>query len=577
MSQEKAISAVISKLSEVKGYAYLEVNDNPKAPIKLVETSWLGRSWRLIVTAILSLFPCCYEDSFDKVVKKLHQLGSAALAETAKNQNDHGLIEFKRRLNERAEHSSIKQIYQNVLKALEPKKEPLPTLPIKTPKIVTLPSLQTTSLEEMGISLEKTYPISEIKEKNKASDSVAGCFMGQFIGDAMGVLTEFMNKTHIKESLPEILEPNCILNYEMRQWRIEREAHNFKHLVRFKSNEWTDDSDQFICILRAFELYKCDSSQNLPILFAKELKDWRTYGIRERTEDHFKGREDPECQGLGKLVGTVLEHKNFLEKPIEAAQECWLEMGSAANGALMRTAAVALTKWHNFKELIENTKLLCKVTHADPRCIASCTSFTVAIALAMRGESNFKTIKEKALEVGRWTLKEELQNCKKNNKLLPAWAKEDFDQLCQKMDNEIGAIFNVDSWEDLELDEGYPKQPGKPERIGYTYKCLGAAFYSLKLLSQGVLFSEVFRQLVAEGGDADTNGCVAAALMGAFGGLDIIPTEWRENLGGMDVIEQLFDYIDVDWEKIDPSQRMKAVLNNPNVSHRKKKRRSLIC
>jgi ADP-ribosylglycohydrolase len=558
----KSIYEALTKLSPENPYLYLEVNpQDDKTPLKVVTSSWLGRCWRKILSILLRMTPCCLEDSLDKVVRKLHGIGTATLKEVLTWEHKSELADFRRRLESRVHDSAIKDIYESVIESLGGNTPQDKTSAINEKE--PFPKISSTVAMK---ALEKAYPISfSDPEKEKVLDRILGGALGQFVGDAMGVLTEFMNKDHIKKSLPEILEPNCILTYDMRDLRISRKAHNYKHLERFEKQGWTDDSDQFICIFRALERHKRESlGKDIACLFAEELMDWRRNGLRARDEERFLGRKNPNCQGLGDLVGAIIEHSDFLTNPIKAAEECWLEKGSPPNGAIMRTAAVALAKWHNFEEMIKLTKIFCKVTHADPRCIASCVTYVTAMALLLRGERDFKTVKNKAIEMGRIVLREELTKCQAKNTMLPDWKKRDFEELCTELDTELVDICNVDSWDQLDLDEGYPAQPGIPERIGYTYKCLGAAFYSLKLQSLDVAFPEVFRQLVAEGGDADTNGCVAAALMGAWGGIGIIPAKWKEDLecGGRepsyenentDVVSQVLEFAQNDileiWSK----------------------------
>lgn len=58
----------------------------------------------------------------------------------------------------------------------------------------------------------------------------------------------------------------------------------------------------------------------------------------------------------------------------------------APNGGVMRTSILGTMQFHDLEKVIENTKNACKVTHADPRCIASCVAVTVAIALMLQGK-----------------------------------------------------------------------------------------------------------------------------------------------------------------------------------------------
>lgn len=86
----------------------------------------------------------------------------------------------------------------------------------------------------------------------------------------------------------------------------------------------------------------------------------------------------------------------------------------------------------------------------------------------------------------------------------------------------------------LKLDE----QP----KIGYVFKALGAAVRCLRVamewyeadsegtLLHGQVFQKLITGLIMEGGDADTNACIAGALLGAFLGRDDLPSDWRDNL-----------------------------------------------
>ena len=66
----------------------------------------------------------------------------------------------------------------------------------------------------------------------------------------------------------------------------------------------------------------------------------------------------------------------------------WEESGRfvAPNGGVMRTSILGIHDFGNMKKVIKNTKTACKVTHADPRCIASCVATTTAIAMMLQGK-----------------------------------------------------------------------------------------------------------------------------------------------------------------------------------------------
>lgn len=77
--------------------------------------------------------------------------------------------------------------------------------------------------------------------------------------------------------------------------------------------------------------------------------------------------------------------------------------------------------------------------------------------------------------------------------------------------------------------------------MGYVYKCLGAGLLSLRLCMRATstlknpipsqtLFEETMTSLILQGGDADTNGAVAGALLGACLGRAQLPAHWAMGL-----------------------------------------------
>ena len=77
----------------------------------------------------------------------------------------------------------------------------------------------------------------------------------------------------------------------------------------------------------------------------------------------------------------------------QAAHDIWMLSNKylAPNGGVMRTSILGTMEYHDLNKVIENTKNACKVTHADPRCVASCVAVTVAIALMLQGKHKTKS------------------------------------------------------------------------------------------------------------------------------------------------------------------------------------------
>ena len=172
-------------------------------------------------------------------------------------------------------------------------------------------------------------------ENKLIKDRMYGCLYGQAVGNALGILTEFMNKNQL--------------------------AHVFPDGIRHYKNDvgvWEDDdTNQMLCILDEL----VENSEIIPTSLAKRLLNWL----------------ESDGRGCGHLVYRTLMSQNYINDPYNAAFESWERMSrnAAPNGALMRTSVIGLLS----ENVVENTERACKVTHFDPRCIGSCVIATTII------------------------------------------------------------------------------------------------------------------------------------------------------------------------------------------------------
>lgn len=171
-------------------------------------------------------------------------------------------------------------------------------------------------------------------------DKVRGVIFGQAIGDALGLGTEFMLRKEVLKFYPQGLTSyNQIIQD--------------RHRIRWKQGEWTDDTDMMLCIADA----------------VVENKDICFQSIAENFKKWFRGTP----MGIGQNTYKVLAIGDYIDNPMKAANLVWKLSGekSAANGGLMRTSVVGLWR-KNVSYYAEN---ICKLTHADPRCVGSCVLF----------------------------------------------------------------------------------------------------------------------------------------------------------------------------------------------------------
>lgn len=180
------------------------------------------------------------------------------------------------------------------------------------------------------------------------------------------------------------------------------------------------------------------------------------------------------------------------------------------------------------------------VTHADPRCVVACCISTALIRGMLRGEVLNEEDVDGILE--------------KSYSWVDAWVRSGRSgaEYIKSKDRELvnGDLLERDefdkhacakTFEELQLDES-----GK---IGYVYKCLGAAILALRLairqapfdapvaadkLPNSVVFENIMTTLTLEAGDADTNGCAAGALLGCWFGYNSLPAHWRDGMAHVD-------------------------------------------
>ena len=210
-------------------------------------------------------------------------------------------------------------------------------------------------------------------------------------------------------------------------------------------------------------------------------------------------------RGMGGQTRAVINALRRGVLPSEAARLVWERDGGnpAGNGAVMRCAPVAM-RWRNDAAmLLEETEHSVLVTHHDPRCVWSAYAVNLAIAAALDGR--VATIEEivaalEQVDVGPHTLR---------------------------------AVRSVSGrgLELLQLDGS---------AIGFTLKAMQVGLWCLEHASD---FEESLVSVIHAGGDTDTNGAVAGAILGAIHGASAIPTRWISNIPRAEHLASLADQL----------------------------------
>lgn len=287
-------------------------------------------------------------------------------------------------------------------------------------------------------------------------DRIMGCLYGQAIGDALGLGGEGQYADGMK-----LMYPNKLQRYD--------EIIPFAHVKLWQPAEYTDDTDQMLCILNALISENCIN----PTTIARNILSWY----------------ETDGMGCGAHTFKIINAPGWLNNPIEISKIGWelTNKRSAPNGGLMRTSVVGL--WN--ENVIENAEKACMVTHYDPRCVGSCVIATAII--------NNLVWQNKELGYD-----EVIELANRYDDRIADWV------TLAKESKNISA---------LDLDE--------ENTMGYTLRTLAAALW---VYWHSPDFVSGLVDVVNEGGDADTNASIACAILGAKYGFKSIPTYYVNNL-----------------------------------------------
>lgn len=176
------------------------------------------------------------------------------------------------------------------------------------------------------------------------------------------------------------------------------------------------------------------------------------------------------------------------------------------------------------------------ITHADPRCVVSCCAVTGLVRGILRGEvtteEDVDSILNEAFEwVNQW-IKSGRKFSDSPIQIQDAAGAEAEPKGEEPLSHrEFTRHTQAENFAALTLDSS--------REIGYVYKALGSSILCLRLgirqspkrmYPSPAVFENIITDLVLEGGDADTNACTAAALLGCWIGYESLPPKWRDGM-----------------------------------------------
>ena len=161
---------------------------------------------------------------------------------------------------------------------------------------------------------------------------------------------------------------------------------------------------------------------------------------------------------------------------------------SAGNGSVMYCAPLGVVRANEPARLHQEAPMLSALTHWDHRCRTACLAVTLAVAALVRGERGEPAVVDAVEAVS---------------------GREGDEELAELVDG-AGIVRPIDG----------------PDR-GFVFFTAGVA---LRQAAKERPFEEGLREVVALGGDTDTNAAVTGALLGAFHGRASLPRTWLGKL-----------------------------------------------
>lgn len=235
----------------------------------------------------------------------------------------------------------------------------------------------------------------------------------------------------------------------------------------------------------------------------------------EKTLAHYGGSHPRRCGSRNRSArrrGSAQSNFRVAREPaglpvLEASRAAWEDSGgkAAGNGAIMRCAPLAIRWWHDDVALVRNTVCSAAVTHWDSRCIWSSVFVNLAIASLLREPPDGALRLVERAERARETLGDALAPFGVDAPPRTAVTKA-LDVADITVPDEIG----LDGWD-----------------MGFTLKAMQVALWCARRAAD---FEAALIAVVNAGGDTDTNGAVAGAVLGARFGLEAIPRRWRDQM-----------------------------------------------
>ena len=309
-------------------------------------------------------------------------------------------------------------------------------------------------------------------------DHACGALLGLAVGDALGTTHEFAQRTQPPYPALAIGPATDVVGggpFELAPGAI------------------TDDTQLAVCLARSL----AERGGLEPDDLARRYVAWR------------HGAFDVGSQTLG-----ALDRLEAGDRPAQAGLAVWRARGHrpAGNGSLMRTAPIAVAFVAKPDALIDAAIAESLITHADPRCLLACAAFDAAIAAAIRAPVSgpeLVAVARAAVEQGARRI---------------AWREPVEVALVASAARDLAG----------DLDAALAEDPAVYTSALHVHDTMGFVRVAFRLAFWHAVHTARWRDAVVDvasrGGDADTNGAIVGALLGARDGASAIPVAWLERV-----------------------------------------------
>lgn len=311
-------------------------------------------------------------------------------------------------------------------------------------------------------------------------DRARGALLGLAVGDALGTTLEFSSAPASLPAFPTLATGP------------HRDVVG-KGPFRLAPGQVTDDT-QMACLL------------------ARLVRDRASFDPEEAS--CLYGEWASRAFDVGTQTAAALARAGRGVPALTAGRETWAVPGRrpAGNGSLMRTAPIGVFLAGDPDARRRAALLDSAVTHHDPRCLLACAAFDAAIARAVAGAPPVRP--GSLLDAARREVGEAAEVAVS---LFPG-EESALDDGCAEL------------LEDLSLAER--DDPGLTGRLAVDGQAKGFVRVSFRLAFWELLHAPSFEAGLVDAvnrcGDADTNGAIAGALLGAMHGERAIPARWSE-------------------------------------------------